>query len=314
MIFPYKMESEGAIALSKALGTKLIKREGSKFKGNKDKVVINWGAINVSDEVAKCTVINKPEAVAKASDKLTFFNTTKGKLDIPEFTIDAAEALKWIEDGLTILARTKLNGHSGEGIHILQGKSEWDNFNHMSVKVYVKYIPKKDEYRVHVLGGKVLDIRRKALRADFSKDMANWKIRNHKNGFIFAKENINAPKEVYQNAVKAISLLGLDFGAVDVIWNNFRNKAYVLEINTAPGLEGSTVDNYKAGFELLYKDGVKQKLSYGNSLDSVFAHLIAEANHIPMNPPFFFQENGAEVIEDEDLDDEDEDEDDENLF
>jgi glutathione synthase/RimK-type ligase-like ATP-grasp enzyme len=314
MIFPYKMESEGAIALSKALGTKLIKREGSKFKGNKDKIVINWGAINMSDEVAKCTVINKPEAVAKASDKLTFFNITKGNLDIPEFTVNAAEALKWVEEGLTILARTKLNGHSGDGIHIIYGKDDWDNLNHNPVKMYVKYIPKKDEYRVHVLGGKVLDIRRKALRADFHKEMVNWKIRNHKNGFIFAKENVNAPKEVYQNAIKAISLLGLDFGAVDVIWNNFRNKAYVLEVNTAPGLEGSTVDNYKAGFELLYKDGVKQKLSDGINLDSVLAQMIAEAKHVPMKTPLFFQKNGEYTIEDGDLDDEDEDEDDENLF
>ena len=42
--------------------------------------------------------------------------------------------------------------------------------------------------------------------------------------------------------------LGLDFGAVDVIWNEHESKAYVLEINTAPGLEGSTVEDYKEFF------------------------------------------------------------------
>jgi D-alanine-D-alanine ligase-like ATP-grasp enzyme len=36
----------------------------------------------------------------------------------------------------------------------------------------------------------------------------------------------------------------LDFGAVDVIYNRAQDKAYVLEVNTAPGLEGSTLDNY----------------------------------------------------------------------
>lgn len=47
----------------------------------------------------------------------------------------------------------------------------------------------------------------------------------------------------------AVKACGLDFGAVDIIWNNHYQKAYVLEINTAPGLEGSSVDNYRKAFE-----------------------------------------------------------------
>jgi len=34
-----------------------------------------------------------------------------------------------------------------------------------------------------------------------------------------------------------------------VIWNVQENRPYVLEINTAPGLEGSTVTDYKEFFE-----------------------------------------------------------------
>jgi D-alanine-D-alanine ligase-like ATP-grasp enzyme len=41
---------------------------------------------------------------------------------------------------------------------------------------------------------------------------------------------------------------GLDFGAVDVIWNAQKEKPYVLEINTAPGLEGQTIADYAAFF------------------------------------------------------------------
>jgi len=36
----------------------------------------------------------------------------------------------------------------------------------------------------------------------------------------------------------------LDFGAVDVVFNSKEKLAYVLEINTAPGLTGSTLDGY----------------------------------------------------------------------
>jgi len=40
--------------------------------------------------------------------------------------------------------------------------------------------------------------------------------------------------------------LGLDFGAVDVVMSKGRNSLpYVLEVNCAPGLQGTTLTNYK---------------------------------------------------------------------
>ena len=52
-------------------------------------------------------------------------------------------------------------------------------------------------------------------------------------------------------ALAAMVASGLDFGAVDVIWNSRRLEAYVLEINSAPGLQGQTVENYAAAFRRL---------------------------------------------------------------
>jgi glutathione synthase/RimK-type ligase-like ATP-grasp enzyme len=46
----------------------------------------------------------------------------------------------------------------------------------------------------------------------------------------------------------AVAALGLDFGGVDVIWNERRQMAYVLEVNTACGLEGQTVNDYAEAF------------------------------------------------------------------
>ena len=46
-------------------------------------------------------------------------------------------------------------------------------------------------------------------------------------------------------------LSGLTFGAIDVIWNEHQQKAFVLEINTAPGIEGTTVEKYAAKFRNL---------------------------------------------------------------
>ncbi|MNY63636.1 hypothetical protein D3C86_2006230 [compost metagenome] len=46
----------------------------------------------------------------------------------------------------------------------------------------------------------------------------------------------------------AVNAIGLTFGAVDVIWNEYRHQAYVLEVNTAPGLTGTTLEKYAEAF------------------------------------------------------------------
>lgn len=254
MLYPYKTGSNSAKLLSDKLGIKRIKREGSNFKGNSDKLIINWGASSVSDEVEKCNILNDPKVVSMVSNKRKFFEHVDGHLNIPEFTTDKEEAKGWLDAGATIVAREILSGHSGRGIKLITDEMTWDSYNHNRVRLYVKYIPKKDEYRVHVVGDSIIDVRRKALRKDVHKEHANWKVRNFNNGFIFAKNDIDPPNEVLEESLKAVLVCGLDFGAVDVVWNNFRQKAYVLEINTAPGLEGSTVDNYAAAFEQFYED------------------------------------------------------------
>ncbi len=62
--------------------------------------------------------------------------------------------------------------------------------------------------------------------------------------FVFARGGVEAPEDVKTQAIEAIRALGLAFGAVDVIWNEKQQKAYVLEVNTAPGLCGQTLEDY----------------------------------------------------------------------
>ena len=38
--------------------------------------------------------------------------------------------------------------------------------------------------------------------------------------------------------------LGLDFGAVDIVINR-DNQPVILEVNAAPGIQGTTLENYK---------------------------------------------------------------------
>ena len=106
---------------------------------------------------------------------------------------------------------------------------------------------KQDEYRVHIFKDKIIDTQKKGKRRDVEE--ANYRIRNVENGFIYMRENIEPPKILLDTAILAFSRFDLDFGAVDMIWNARNERAYALEINTAPGLEGSTVESYKEAFE-----------------------------------------------------------------
>lgn len=247
-ILPYNMGSESAKALAIATGYKRLRREGSLFKGRPDKVVINWGCSEVSDEVAKCTIINRPECVAVAANKLScFVSMENGGVSIPPFTTERATAAMWLVGGNAVVVRTILNGNSGAGI-VLAEKIE-DVLP--LAPLYVKYIPKKQEYRIHVRGGEIVDVQRKARRKDLPDDQVNWKIRNHDNGFVFARNDFVCPDDVKVQALNAVKAVGLDFGAVDVIFNEQEQKAYVLEINTAPGLTGTTLEGYAEAFKKL---------------------------------------------------------------
>lgn len=305
-IYPYKAGSESAKALSEGLGIKRIAHTNSRFKGGKDKLVINWGASKVSEEVSKCTILNLPQAVRLASDKLLAFTKwNEGKratrkvyvagshhnlpavheifdaieddfvgefqhhrygvikvlepapagkdfVRTPEFTKDFHIAMQWLGMGHTVVERHILNGNSGAGIRLVE-PGVGDDISHCPL--YVKYVPKKQEYRVHVCGGQAVDIQRKARRKDVEDDAINWKIRNHDNGFIFARnEDGFVPPDVIEQAVKAVNILGLAFGAVDVIFNDKEQQAYVLEVNTAPGMSGTTLEGYVSRFKD-YLDG-----------------------------------------------------------
>lgn len=249
-MLPYKNGSAGAGDLAKELGIKQIKREGSKFKGAKEKLVINWGSSTSTPEVEKCEMLNKPEAVAIATNKLSWFthitrqnNDGKfGYCEIPRYWTRMRTSHDYIAEGYKVVCRQVLSGHSGEGIVIASTMEEL-----VDAPLYVEYRPKKREYRVHVLFGEVVDVQRKARDHDVPDDQVNWLIRNHQNGFVYVRdEEIGAiPREVLRQAVMAVKMTGLDFGAVDVIYNEAQDFSTVLEINTAPGLTGATLEGYK---------------------------------------------------------------------
>lgn len=244
-IYAYNPNSEGSKELRDALKIKGIRHENSRFKGSRDKRVINWGSSSLPPEVMKCTVVNRPELVALCSNKLKFFQKIKtvDNSIVPNWTTDMDEAIRWVGEGKVVCARTVLSGHSGEGLVIME-KSNPNGF--VKAPLYTEYVPKKEEYRVHIVNQNIIDVQRKVLSEakKTSGEDINWRVRNHDNGFIYQRDNINPPRSVPNMALAAVAAIGLDFGAVDIVYNAKSDRSYVLEINTAPGLQGTSVTNY----------------------------------------------------------------------
>jgi glutathione synthase/RimK-type ligase-like ATP-grasp enzyme len=249
-IFPHNPNSEGARALAEALNVRRIKRENSRYVGNAGKTVINWGCSGaLPDQVLRSRVLNRPEAVARVSNKLKFFQACNnaGAPRIPEFTTSVATVRDWLGAGRKVVARTVLQGHSGEGIVIIEGVG----VDIPDAPLYTVYVPKKEEWRLHILKNAdeltIIDMQRKIRDPDYP-GVPDWNVRSHANGFIFAR-NVEPPNpDVLRQALLALDVSGLDFGAVDVIWNQQAGCAYVLEINSAPGLTGTTITSYANAF------------------------------------------------------------------
>jgi len=249
IITPYKMFSNGAKQLQEKLKTLSdrrvlrIRKTSTKFKPRQSDVNIFWGKCddawwsNPEQETAKNIARNKLK---------TFKAFKEHGISHPEWTTDWETAFSWWENNELIVGRTILTGHSGEGIILF--KLEDEQFDDgLSCKLYVKYIKKEHEYRVHVFNGKVIDIQQKKRKVGFEN--RNNQIRNHKNGWVYCRENITKPEGMEELAVQACSCIGLTYGAVDIIYNKKQNKCYVLEINTAPGLINQTALLYATNFK-----------------------------------------------------------------
>lgn len=248
-IVPYKAGSESAKALAGELGIARLKLEGSRWKGKAGDVVINWGTSRRGHPAfeGEARVLNKPESVALAANKLHAFRAfQENDVSCPWWTENRMEASDKLLTGCTIVVREKLNGHSGDGIAIITPEI-YQAQGLIQAPLYTNYIKKADEYRAHIFNGKMFFVQRKARKKDVPDDEVNWQIRNHANGFIFAHEGVEIPEEAQELSVKAVAALGLDFGAVDLIKTK-TGRWYVLEVNTACGLEGTTLKKYAEQF------------------------------------------------------------------
>jgi hypothetical protein len=238
------------------LGMLMCHIDKTQFKPRAGDVMVNWGVINRPDEYHWASTdfkwLNHPQLVRRSGNRLKSLPIMKeAGVNVPEFTTQFDVAKGWLNDGSSVIARANVRSRSGHGLTFVEPSQELPS----GQALYVRYVPKKVEYRVHVFRGAVIDVQQKKRRKGFTGQV-DPKIRSYDNGWVFCRQGVQAPECVLTQSLAAVSSLGLDFGATDVGWNEMKQEAMIYEVNTAPGLEGTTTKKYAQAIREYYNHAI----------------------------------------------------------
>jgi len=211
-----------------------------------DEVLIRWGSsLNPEVDEDYERVINSSEAIQNATDKLLSLEMmSEGGLNVPAWDENPENLVE--QYGYPILGR-KLRHARGSDIQFCLQKRD----HRRPRDFYTVYIPTNREYRVHVVGDQAVRVQAKYL--DFPEQKKAW-IRNYESGYRFRNPRLRMHRRRLQDAIRAVSILGLDFGAVDLIVGD-DNETYILEVNTAPSCSPLTGASYVNGIANLFEPG-----------------------------------------------------------
>ena len=183
--------------------------------------VVCWGRGYAGDEHA----LNARAGSANKLQQLQQFQSA-GILTPPFWT-----QIPTAPGDFPVLGR-RLAHHGGNDISLIMQPSDAALY---PSDFYTRYIPRQTEYRSWIYRRRHLGTYEKRLTkpSAYRRIGANWR-----NGFHFDLTPSEAVPEALRDlAARSVAVLGLDFGAVDIL-KGVDGHFYVLEVNTAPGVEG----------------------------------------------------------------------------
>lgn len=250
LLRPPQRSSNGCRQLRQALPESVSRFSRCSILPRQYHLAINWGNSSPLQALPRQKVLNPPDKVANAIDKLRAFNLWKERgIAIPFYSDSKCDVDL---DNHVYLARLHTTGSGGEGIVVLRKGDEVPE-----APLYVRYIPKREEYRVHVFCGSAIHVQQKRRRSGVEQSADEKLIRNYDNGWVFCNVDLTqVDPSLLELAVKACAALGLDFGALDMVKSNHDGEYYVLECNTAPGLDSPTaIQKYTSAILKEYERG-----------------------------------------------------------
>jgi len=164
----------------------------------------------------------------------------KYELNFPPFTESKALAKDWVKKGNSVLCRVLLQGQEGHGIIIA------DKVNDVvDAPVYVLYKEKTIEFRVNLYKRKYVNHREKRRKIGFEEvEGGDDRIRNIANGYVYCLPRMKIGQEIINTAIMASYVTDSDIVGVDIGYDKNTGEHFIIEVNSAPALEGVTVDDY----------------------------------------------------------------------
>lgn len=245
LISPWRSSTTTGLAKTLGLRHRFLRKIPQMVENHEHPdVILNWGCASFRGLTAKGRIINNPSAVVLASDKRATFRTLqKAQIPTPDWTLSKEEALPWLEKS-SVVCHTDARGHSAHGITLVaRGSTELPD-----AQLYTRYFPKKSEGRVLVVRPMAVEpatmfMEKRRVKPDrfseFEIEKPDHFVRTHQRGWIFARD-VERNEKACDLAISACRALGLDFAAVDVLIKE--DDIRIGELNTAPGLEGSSAD------------------------------------------------------------------------
>ena len=251
VMYPGFMSNSDSHAFKETLGVLLVYRNGA-YQPRPGDFIIGWGNSREptwadAAERHGVSVVNKWGSIRNAVNKDLAFTilSERGVSTVP-YTEEMRVATRWINEGHIVICRTELTGMKGSGIVVAKDKN-----NLPYCGLYTKFQPNCREFRVHVAFGKVINYQEKRRKIGVKNDPY---VRSEENGWVFCRKNVVLPDCVGKEAIKAVKALGLDFGGVDMLYDEYQDKPMILEVNTAPGLD------YHYGIEA-YTEAFKERIA-----------------------------------------------------
>ena len=231
ILFHPKAADRTGPALAKELGI----QGGSRPPEEQVDVLIRYGSTEPAPEPKR--VINSTEAIARAVDK-------RGSLVAFLEHGVLAPRPEDFPSALPAIGRKKRH-ERGSGFWLCLQEADARHALEVGADYFIPYIPTRGEYRVHVIDGIVPFMQQKERRPDAKHRLYPW-LRNDRTGWRL----VRCPEipRVCEPAIRAVEALGLDFGAVDVLRSD-NDELYVLEVNTAPGLRRTQLEDWAETFK-----------------------------------------------------------------
>lgn len=185
---------------------------------------------------------------------------------------------------LPIIGRTRMH-QGGKGFWLCVNESQVRAAIAEGAHYFQEFIDIKQEYRLHVFCGVVIYAQKKVENAsvegwvaqrkekikafaekkdaDINEDTMDFVlrrlvkeavlpdriVRSNMRGWKFSSVRPDNINEALKNAaIASVAAVGLDFGAVDCALGQ-DDAAWIIEINSGPGLQGSSLDAYVSAFE-----------------------------------------------------------------